>query len=223
MKLSETTLDVLKNFSAINPNMVFKPGKTISTISESKNIVANAKIEETIPSQFGIYDLTEFLSTLSLVESPDIEFTDKSITINEGNTSIRYYYSDPSLLTFPAKNLNMPKAEVKFVLSASAINKIKKAASVLGHATLQITGKKGKIDLAVTDLKNDTANKYSISIDENNECKESFSFVIVIGNLKMMPGDYKVSISSKLISHFENTTIPVEYWIALEKNSTYGN
>ena len=117
----------------------------------------------------------------------------------------------------------MPKAEVKFTLSAAMINKIKKAASVLGHATLQITGEDGKITLSVSDVKNASANKYSMIIDEDNSCKETFSFIMVIGNLKMMPGDYNVAISSKLISHFENTTIPVEYWIALEKTSTYGS
>jgi len=222
MKLSETTIDVLKNFSVINPNMVFKPGKTISTIAEAKNILASAKIEEDIPNQFGIYDLTEFLSTLSLVDNPDIEFTSDSIAINEGNTSIRYYYSSPELLTAPSKNVTMPKAEVKFALSASYINKIKKAASVLGHATLEIIGSNGVITLQVSDIKNASANKYSLVVDSDNECKEPFSFVIVIGNLKMMPGDYAVSISSKLISHFENTTVPVNYYIALEKISTFG-
>ena len=223
MKLSENTLDVLKNFSAINPNMVFKPGKTIATISEAKNIMASATIQEEIPSQFGIYDLTEFLSTLSLVSDPDLEFTADSIKINDGGTSIRYFYSAPEVLTAPSKNVNMPKPEVKIAFTADVINKIKKAAAVLCHATLEIAGEDGKIILLVRDLKNETANKYSIVVDESNACTESFSFVMVIGNLKMLPGDYTVSISSKLISHFKNTTTPVEYWIALEKSSTFGS
>lgn len=223
MKLSEQTLDVLKNFSAINPNMVFKPGKTISTISEAKNIMANATIEDEIPRQFGIYDLTEFLSALALVSEPDLEFTEDSVVINDGATSIRYFYAEPANLTAPTKQVNMPKPEVKLTLTADVINKIKKAAGVLGHATLEIAGNKGKITVSVSDLKNETANKYSIVVDEANACKEKFSFVMVIGNLKMMPGDYEVSISSKLISHFRNTGSPIEYWIALEKSSTFGS
>jgi hypothetical protein len=223
MKLSEKTLDVLKNFSAINPNMVFKPGKTISTISEAKNIMANATIEDEIPAQFGIYDLTEFLSTLTLVSDPDLEFTKDSVVVTDGATSIRYFYSAPELLTAPTKQVNMPKADVTLKLTADAISKIKKAASVLGHATMVITGKKGKVTLSVADLQNETANKYSIVVDENNSCQEPFTFVMVIGNLKMLPGDYDVSISSKLISSFQNTSVPVQYWIALEKSSAFGS
>ena len=223
MKLSENTLEVLKNFSAINPNMVFKPGKIISTISEAKNIMANATIEDEIPTQFGIYDLTEFLSALSLVNDANLEFTNDSVVINDEATSIKYFYSAPELLTAPTKQVNMPKPEVKLTLTADTINKIKRAASVLGHATLVIDGYDGKIVVSVSDLKNSTANQYSIVVDKKNDCKVNFTFVMVIGNLKMLPGDYEVSISSKLISHFRNMNAPVEYWIALEKNSVFGS
>ena len=221
MKLSETTIDILKNFSAINPNMLFRPGQTIGTIAEAKNIMASAKIEENIPSEFGIYDLTEFLSTLSLTQDPDLEFHEDSLTIREKNASIRYFYSSKELLTIPTKNVTMPKAELQISLSEDDLNKVRRAASVLGHPNLEITGKDGVINLQVVDPKNPTANKYSLTIDENNACTATFSFVVVIGNLKMLPGDYVVSISSKLISHFKNTTTPVEYWIALEKTSTF--
>ncbi len=222
MKLSDNTVDILKNFSAINPNMLFRPGSTISTIAEAKNIVASAKISEQIPAEFGIFDLTQFLSTISLLENPELEFTDSSVMVRDGNASIQYYYSSPDVLTVPNKTVNMPNADVVFNLSSDMISKIKRAASVLGHPTLQILGSKGKITLQIVDLKNPTANKYTIVIDEKNACNEVFSFIMVIGNLKMMAGDYVVSVSSKLISHFKNTSTPVEYWIALEKTSTFG-
>jgi len=222
MKLSETTVELLKNFAAINPNMVFKPGKSITTMAEAKNIVAVATITEEIPSAFGIYDLTEFLSALSLVDEPELDFTADSVVIKEGKTSIQYFYSAPELLTAPTKQVTMPKADVTLNLSADVINKIKKAAAVLGHATLEINGKNGEVTVNVADQKNATANKYAIGVDDNNACKDAFSFVMVIGNLKMLPGDYVVSISSKLISHFKNATAPVEYFIALEKTSTFG-
>lgn len=222
MKLSDNTVDILKNFSVINPNMLFRPGSTLSTIAEAKNIVASAKISEEIPAEFGIFDLTQFLSTISLLENPELEFTDSSVMVRDGNASIQYYYSSPDVLTVPNKSVNMPSSEVVFNLSSDTISKIKRAASVLGHPTLQILGSKGKITLQIVDLKNPTANKYTIVIDEKNACNEVFSFVMVIGNLKMMAGDYVVSISSKLISHFKNTSTPVEYWIALEKTSTFG-
>jgi hypothetical protein len=223
MKLSETTIDILKNFSAINPNMVFKEGNTVATIAEAKNIMASATIEERITREFGIYDLNEFLSTISLISDPTLDLGKDSITVRDDSSSIEYFYSSPEVLTAPTKNVSMPKAEVKVTLTADQINKIKKAASVLGHPTLQFSGKNGVVTAQIIDLKNKTANKYSVVIDEKNACKEVFSFVIVIGNLKMLPGDYTVSMSSKLISHFKNNSIPVEYWIALEKDSTFGS
>jgi len=221
MKLSENTINLLKNFAGINPNMVFKPGSSIATIAEAKNIMASATVTETFPQEFGIYDLNEFLSTLTLVENPDLSFSDDSITIKDGKTSIRYFYASMDLLTAPSKQVTMPNPEVTFILSEDTLNKIRKASSVLGHANIEIKGENGKIVVNLTDAKNASANKYSIVVDENNACKEAFSFIMVISNLKMVSGDYTVEISSKLISHLKHTTLPVEYWIALEKTSTF--
>ena len=221
MKLSEDTINLLKNFSAINPNMVFKAGNTINTISEAKNILATAKIAESFDQTFGIYDLNVFLAALSLVESPELTLGESSITIRDGVTSIEYFYSSPSALTSPAKMATMPQADVVLNLSADVINKIKRAAAVFGHTTVSITGAGGRVSISAVDPKNPTANKYSILLDEVNARRESFTFVISIGNLKMLPGDYTVEISSKLISHFKNNSAPVEYFIALDKTSTF--
>jgi hypothetical protein len=125
------------------------------------------------------------------------------------------------LLTAPSKQVTMPNPEVTFILSEDTLNKIRKASAVLGHANIEIKGENGKIIVNLTDAKNASANKYSIVVDENNACKEVFSFIMVISNLKMVSGDYTVEISSKLISHLKHTTLPVEYWIALEKTSTF--
>ena len=221
MKLSENTINLLKNFAGINPNMVFKPGSSIATIAEAKNIMASATITESFPQEFGIYDLNEFLSTLALVENPELSFSEDSITIKDGKTSIRYFYASMDLLTAPSKQVTMPNPEVTFILSEDVLNKVKRASAVLGHANIEIKGENGKIVVNLTDAKNASANKYSIVVDENNACKEAFSFILVIGNLKMVSGDYTVEISSKLISHLKHTTLPVEYWIALEKTSTF--
>lgn len=223
MKLSEDTVNLLKNFSAINPNMVFKAGNTINTISEAKNILATAQIAESIEKTFGIYDLTEFLAAITLVEKPELILNESSITIKDGVTSIEYFYSSPDVLTSPTKMVTMPVADVVLNLSADVINKIKRASSVFGHASLAITGDKGHVSISILDPNNKSANKYNIQLDEKNGCTDPFSFIMAIDNLKMLPGDYTVSISSKLISHFKNNSIPVEYYIALDKASTFAN
>lgn len=221
MKLSENTLNLLKNFSEINSNMVFKAGNTIATIAEAKNIMASATITEEFPQQFGIYDLKQFLSTLTLVANPELSFSEDSVTIKDGKSSIRYFYSSSELLTAPSKQVSMPNPEVSFILSEDTIEKIRRASAVLGHANFEIQGKNGLIIIHITDVKNASSNKYSIVVDENNACKEVFSFIMVITNLKMVTGNYTMEISSKLISHLKHTTLPVEYWIALEKSSTF--
>jgi hypothetical protein len=221
MKLSPDTINVLKNFASINPNIVVKPGSVLATISEAKNIYASCTVPEKFETQFGIYDLNEFLSALSLVEDPDLSFGESSVIFKSGKTSVQYYYADQSVLTAPSKPITMPKADVKLTLSEESIGKIKKASSVLGHSTLVISGEDGVIDLSIVDQKNTTGNKYTLRLDDDNACKNKFSFVIVIGNLKMLNGTYEVYLSSKLISHFKSLTSPAEYFIAIEKNSTF--
>ena len=98
---------------------------------------------------------------------------------------------------------------------------IRKAAAVLGHTELTLSGNNGVITASVSDSRDATSNVFTLELDKENSCKNEFSFVISIPNLKLLPGDYFVSISSKLISNWTNSNYPVEYFIALEKNSVF--
>jgi hypothetical protein len=142
--------------------------------------------------------------------------------VASGDQRIQYYYAETDILTQPTKDITMPNAEVGINLSEAILDKIKKAAAVLGHLELSISGDGGVITAKVLDVKDATANTFDIIIDRDNACKETFNFVVNIPNLKLLPGDYYVSISSKLISNWQNTNYPVEYFIALERSSSYG-
>jgi len=229
MNLSNDTLNVLKNFAAINPNIVFQPGQQLKTISESKTIMARADIVEDMPKEFGIYDLNEFLSVFNLIENPVLNFEDKSVLVSteEGGTQlsnqqkVRYYFSETDILTSPTKDIQMPSADVGVNLSEDILNQIRKAAAVLGHTELSLKGENGLVTASVVDTKDSTSNSYTIELDKDNSCKNDFEFIVSIPNLKLLPGDYFVSISSKLISNWTNSNYPIEYFIALEKNSTF--
>jgi len=224
MKLSNDTLNVLKNFASINPNLVFKPGQKLKTISEAKTILASADIVEDFPIEFGVYDLNEFLSILNLIEDPELEFEDKSVLIKNSsvnNQKVRYFYSSPEILTTPQKDIQMPEPEVGVNLSDDVLNQIRKAAALLGHTELSIQGEDGVVTASVFDSKDATSNSFTMELDKDNACKNEFNFVVSIPNLKLLPGDYFVSISSKLISNWTNSNYPVEYFVALEKSSTY--
>lgn len=225
MKFSTETNSLLNNFAAINTNMLFKAGNKIRTMSEARNVFAEADITETIPTEFAIYDLKEFLSVVSLVENGELDVASDGSTVTVSNDiqNLTYFTTAIENVTAPPeKEIKMPTPEVTFVLSAEQINAIRKASSVLGHANVSIVGKNGKITLSVYDKNNSTSNKFDIVVDTANECTDAFEFVLIIGNLKLVPGDYNVELSSKLITKFTNTTSAVRYWIAAEKSSTFG-
>jgi hypothetical protein len=217
MKLSNDTREVLKNFSTINQNLLVKNGNTIGTMSAMKNIVSKATIPDTFNNEFAIYDLHEFLSALSLFKDPTLSFDEKSVSLNEegGGSNLTYMFSDPSIVTAPKTEITMPSIDVEFVFTQSTFDKILKASAVLGVPDVVLTGKAGgKIELTVTDRKNDTSNDYSVAVGENSP--NDFTYYFKVENLKLLSGDYKVEVSQKGISHFVNVNKPVEYFIALE-------
>ena len=222
MNLSNETLTILKNFATIQPNIVFKAGQEIKTIAEAKNIVAKATITETIPQNFGIYDLNDFLSSMSLFSQPTFAFADdgKSASISEGKSSLKYFFSDESSLTHPQKDVAMPPIDVSFTLTADTLAALRKATSLLSVNTISVEDAGSGIVVRVKDPKNSTSNSYGTEVEGSNN-GHTFKFHFDISNFKILPGDYNVSISGKLISHFKHKTQPVEYWIALEKSSTY--
>ena len=223
MKLSEHTVDVLKNFATINQNLVIKEGSTLTTMSAMKNIVAKAEVEESFDKEVAIYDLNEFLASISLFSSPVLEFNEGFVTIKEENNpknSLKYFYSDPSVVTSPNKTITMPSKEVSFTLGGEDLNKLKRAAGVIGAPDLVLEKKSADVFLTVKDKKNDTANTFSIDVDTVADGSD-FKFFFKVENLKLMDGDYEVDISSKNISHLASSNKDVEYWVALEPESSY--
>lgn len=220
MKFSNDTLAILKNFAIIQPNLMFKAGNELKTIAEAKNIVAKATITESIPQDFGIYDVNDFLSSMSLFTDPEIELSDKSAKLSEGKSKLTYFFSDEASLTFPQKDVTMPAIDAAFTLTADVLKSLQRATSLLSVSTVSVESTADGVAISVKDAKNSTSNSYATEVDGHNG-GHSFKFHFDISNFKLLPGDYEVSISGKLISHFKHKTLPVEYWIALEKSSTY--
>lgn len=219
--LSSETLEILKNFATINPNLVVKAGEPLSTIAEAKNVFAKATISEPFQSDFGIYDLNEFINVVDLVGDPTLEFSADSVLLKNGQSKASYRFADPEILTAPTSKINMPETELNVTVTADQLAQVRKAAAVLGHAVVSITGKDGVVSLSVTDNKNTSANTFDMVIDDSNDCSAEFDFQFLIANIRVINGDYKVEVSSKFISRWENTVSPIEYYIALEKSSTF--
>ena len=217
MNLSNDTKEVLQNFSSINQNLMVNGGNVIGTMSAMKNIVAKATIPDTFQNEFAIYDLNEFLSALSLFKKPSLNFSEKSVKLDEegGGSSLNYFFSDPSIVTSPKTDITMPSVDVEFTFTQDTFNQIMKASAVLGTPDVEVKGTVGgDINLVVTDRKNDTSNDFSMKVGENSS--STFSHFFKVENLKLLNGDYKVQVSNKGISHFKNVSKDIEYFIALE-------
>ncbi len=220
MKLSDNTVSVLKNYSTINQNLLINAGSTLTTMSAMKNIVARATVAETFEKDVAIYDLNEFLASLSLFESPDLDFKDDFVMMgNEGSRkSLKYWYSDPSVVTTVTREITMPECEVSFKFSDKELSDITKAAAVIGVPDMVLENG----SLRVTDKKNDTANHFAMEVDYVNDVETDHKFWFKVENLKLMPGTYEVAVSENKISNFKNSNVDIEYFIALEPESYYG-
>ena len=221
MKLSDTTVNLLKNFSSINQSILFKSGNKLRTMSVMKNILAEATITEEFPKDFGVYDLNQFLQGHSLHQSPELDFTnDEYVVIKEGKMRSKYFFAEPSVIVSPPeKELSLPSEDVTFVITSQQLEKLKKAASVYQLPDISAIGEAGVVKVVARDKKNDTSNDFSIIVGETDK---QLVFNFKEENLKIIPGTYDVVVSSKLLSRFVNQNYDVVYYIALEPDSTFG-
>lgn len=225
MQLSKNTSEILKNFASINQGITVKEGNRIRTCSVARNIVAEAVVDESFDATFSIYDLNEFLSTLSLFKEPQLMFDDLFVTVGEKTTrtKAKYFYSDPSVIIAPPdKNIELPSVDVEFDLSAETLSTILKASSVLGAPDIVVRGGNGILEILATDTESTASNSYAVTLDENYS-GQNCNFIVKSANLKMIPDSYKAKLSKACIMHLMSTSGDIQYWIALEKKSTFGS
>ena len=221
MKISDNTISILRNFSDINSNIFFKPGSTLNTVSTMKNIMAKADVEEEFETEFGVYDLPEFLRALDSFKQPVLKFTGNTnlkIQDEKSTLSARYAFADKSTLRFPSKEIKMPDQTVAFTLKNEDYESVKKLYTNLSLPDIAFKGEGGKIKLVALDKKNSNSNVSSIIVGDTDI---EFTAYIKAENMKIVPGDYDVALSKAKIAHFINKKVKVQYWIALEADSTF--
>lgn len=223
MKLTSDTINLLKNFASINQGIFFRKGKVIRTVSPHKNIMAEATVNEEMPTEFGIYDLNNFLSVISLhKEEPSFEFEEKGVLISgyKGRSKINYRFCPPTMITVPPeKNIAMPDPEIEFKLEAEDLEWILRAANVLSCPQIAVESDGSKIFVTTLDLQNDAAHSDSLEIAKGNG--NTYRMIFRTENLKMIAGSYDVKISSKGVAHFKNTAVDLQYWITTEAGSKF--
>jgi len=214
--LSQTTLNILKNFATINNGIIIKKGNTLRTISNAENILAAANVEESFPQTFAIYDLNQFLAGLSLFDNPSLVFDNNDfVTIKDGRSRVKYYFSDPeiTLKTAPDKSVKYPGSDIQFTLSAANIAAIQKATGIYKLPDLNISSDE-EIVLSVRDNEVSTSNTYDIIVPGTFEGTHSLD--LKVENIRLLQGDYTVGVSKHHISEWKHLNIDLTYYIALE-------
>ena len=219
MNLSKETLTLIRNFAGINGSIMLKEGNTLATISEGKNVMAMATIPESFAQDFGIYDLNEFLGAVGIFSNTVLDFQDKYVTISDGGTSkIKYFAAGDGIVKAAPATIKFPEPDVAFTLTQDQLAMILKTSSALKAGDVAITGDGTTLRVVVSDKKNATSNAYQVDLGTTDQ---EFKANLKVENLKMLPGDYEVAISSKKISRFKNTGTDLTYYVAIEADSEF--
>lgn len=223
MKISKDTIALLSNFDRINSNIFVKTGNVIRTISVAKDVYAEAEVSESFPSDFGIYNLREFLSHIGkLFDSPDYDFNKRFVIITEGLKKTKYFFAEPSLLTLPPDNTdNLKNAPVfeSFDLSSDEVSDIIKANSSLSISDVCFVADGSKIYARLMDSKNADSSSFELDLDAETD-KEFSVFIRIEKLMHLFAGEsYTVSISRSGVAKFVAKDTKLAYYFAVESNS----
>ena len=190
-------------------------------MSVMKNILAEAEVDENFERDFGIYDLPQFLNGVNLMKDPDLDLKNETyMIIREGkNTRVKFAFADPDcIVSPPEKGVTLPSSDVTFLLDSVQLGKLLKASQVYQLPDLSAVGNGKEISLVVSDRKNDNSNEFSLKVGKTEQV---FEFNFKMENIKLIPGSYEVQISQKNLAKFTNHNYNLEYFIALEPDSSY--
>ena len=221
MKLSNETLAILKNFSSINTNIFFREGNIISTISSADAIFARAKIKETIPNEFAVYDLNSLLAIVTLLENQDIEFEDNRLVISSDRGTFEFFYSSPDVVKKAPETTINHQSVFSFKLAAEDIQMIMKAANVTKSPYISVICKDHGVSLLVGDRKNNSSNNFKKSL---GTAFNDFDMIFAVENFRVIPDAYEVTIAkmennkAKFL-YLKHESKDLEYWIAADPTS----
>lgn len=220
--LDPFTLKVLTNFSSINNSLVVKSGNELRTMTEGKTVLAEANVPNTFPVDFAIYDLRQMLNFVStLFDKPTMTFNADHVEISSGKDLTKIYYCKPDLVSAPTKRITMPSEEVQLTLSEETLKKVMKASSILGVDDICFSSTDNdEVIVSVLDKQNSATNTWSSKT--SGSFSSEFKVFLKISNLKILEGEYNISISKAGITCFTHTASgDLKYYIAVEKDSKF--
>lgn len=214
MKLTEKTLQVFKNFASINNGLLVKKGSVQRTVSLTRDILAEAKIDQEFPKDFAIYDLNGFLSLISTFDDSgesEIEFKDSYMVVSSGKRKLKYYYASPEVIFSPPDSLKLDSNANSFKLDIDNLKIIQKMFN-FDMTMLKIHSDGDKILLKAVNPDNPSSTEFDLEIDQSlPACDVSFD----ISLMKVIQDDYSVGINDNSV-HMKNKNGDLNYWIVLK-------
>lgn len=224
INLTKNDIEALKTLYNINQTVKILGGNTqLRTVNETKTIALITSLETAFPRTFCIYDLREFISVLSLFESPVLDFSnDKFVTVKstDGRQKLKYVDGAENLInSYFDKDFKLPSTDVTVSVTGQQLKAVMGAAQTLKLEYVGFRVNDGKIYLSAFDRNNgsgDDTNGFSIEVGESDS---TFDLFYKTDTLSVLDGDCEFEISSKKISKVQNGT--KQFWISLDANSTY--
>lgn len=239
MKITESENEVLSLFKNINPSILFKPGKKVSTISNNKNIMGVVEFGGfDMPTTAPIYDLNVFMNTMRIVtdgnySDANVDFEDNLVNISHGRSKMKYYYADERMITAPPDNIADLGDPVQTVtIGYSDFLKMFNAAQAFGLPDICFTAHAGKLDVIVTDKRNSASNVFTVHLGETDKefcfCVKTENLLTLrVGQQSNVVTSYEVSLYSQKVAKLsanikriaEDSVRSLNLFIALEPDS----
>ncbi len=219
--LTEAVQQVLKNFSIINTQVLFKRGKVLQIIAPGDNILAEARFngDAEFKHEFCIYEINKLLAILGLVGGMSIEYNPSHMVISTGKKSSVIYEFASAEAIKKAPYINMPQPEPFDKIVNFDINTFIKAISILELQTVTFEPN-GDRKYKVYGSKKTSKNKYEVEAISENVIKNTNKVTVDIEKFKLYNcNKYDITVSQQLIRldakpEDVNKEVDISYWIA---------
>jgi hypothetical protein len=223
MILSDATIEVLQNFSAINPSMVLEWSGTVGVVAQQGNVIAIAEVPERYPYKWSIYDVPQLLSSIKVMDkAATAECFSDHVVFKHARTALKYKFTEPSLIKTIQNKTGAVKGPVfNGYLKWEELQQLFKAAMLLRntHVTISVNQYNNSATLMSTTANNPATNQFSIDIPiveliDPLKAQEQSLFKIEYFNL--LKNEYKVCLAERCL-YLESVDGKVKYWIGKEK------
>lgn len=222
MKLSDNTVEILRNFASINQDIIVKPGSKLRTISQAGSVYAEATVEEEFPIQFGIYKMKRFLDAINLIDGPELVFGETAVTMQGNSSAVSFTYADPSIIIAPPdRELKPGTPDVVFKVAQDDFNRVLKASMAMELPDVSFVCADGKLSFVARNKASSSSDTFDFDIGQV-DCVD-FCIDFKSENLRLFPADYTVNITgsgARKAAMFVSERIT--YLVAAELTSTYG-